>query len=253
MTRVERNQKTYKKTRKTKSKTGIKKIIKLILRDIIALVVGLVYILYNVLKFINNLIAKLFMKLPRIIRVFIIYSIIGYSIFITMNPQIKVKEVVKEEIIKVQLDKTNETNETKTIENKDVQVVQQSVNTCNLGNIECQIYNKGLEIGLTHEQAIIAVSISKHETGNFTSKAFKNKNNFGGVMCNTGLRTYNSFEDGMIGFINLLKNHYFDKGLNTIEQIGTKYCPVGASNDPNGQNQYWIPNVSKYYYEFLNK
>ena len=139
---------------------------------------------------------------------------------------------------------------------KETQTVQndmQASNACNLNEIECKIYNKAREVELTHEQAMMIVAISKHETGNWTSRAFKNKNNFGGVMCNTGLKQYSSLEEGLNGFVNLLKNRYFNRGLDTVDKIGAVYCPVGASNDPNGLNQHWIPNVTKYYNEYLQK
>ena len=31
-----------------------------------------------------------------------------------------------------------------------------------------------------------------------------------------------------------------------IESLGARYCPIGADNDPDGLNKYWIINV-KYY------
>lgn len=99
----------------------------------------------------------------------------------------------------------------------------------------------------------MVVSISAHETGYWTSEAFKVKNNFGGVMCKEGLRSYNSLESGLNSFVDLLTYNYFGKGLNTIEEIGAKYCPIGASNDPNGLNQYWVPRVTQIYNEYLQK
>ena len=119
-----------------------------------------------------------------------------------------------------------------------------------LNAIESDIYNKSVSIGLTHEQSILVVSISKHETGKWTSNAFINKKNFGGIMGTNGLKVYNSYEEGLSSFVNLLKNRYFDKGLNTIEQIGNVYCPIGCDND-NGTNQHWIPRVTQYYNEYI--
>lgn len=34
---------------------------------------------------------------------------------------------------------------------------------------------------MTDEQAYLLIAISRHETGNWSSSAFKNKNNFGGL------------------------------------------------------------------------
>jgi predicted metal-dependent phosphoesterase TrpH len=135
-------------------------------------------------------------------------------------------------------------------------IVEETKNTCQLSTeIECQIYNKAIEKELTHEQAILLVAISKHETGNWTSYNFKNKNNLGGLYNGSKgtFYSYESLESGIEAFVNLLKNRYFGKGLNTIEEIGNVYCPVGVSNDPNGLNQHWIPKVSQYYNNYLGK
>ncbi len=35
-----------------------------------------------------------------------------------------------------------------------------------------------------------------------------------------------------------------------IDYLGSRYCPVGADNDPNGLNKHWIPNVKKFQKRF---
>lgn len=35
-----------------------------------------------------------------------------------------------------------------------------------------------------------------------------------------------------------------------IQFLGSRYCPVGADNDPTGLNKYWVKNVYHYYHEF---
>lgn len=100
---------------------------------------------------------------------------------------------------------------------------------------------------MTKEQSLIVVSISAHETGYWKSALYKNKNNFGGITCSNGFASYESFEEGLNALVNLLQKYYFGQGLDTIEKIGAKYCPVGASNDPKGLNQYWVPNVTNIY------
>lgn len=95
----------------------------------------------------------------------------------------------------------------------------------------------------------LAVAISMHETGKYTSKAFKELNNVGGMMCNSGLREYTTLEEGIEAFVSNLKYNYIDEGLDTIEKIQPKYCPIGAKNDPNGLNKYWVSGVTKYYNE----
>ena len=107
-------------------------------------------------------------------------------------------------------------------------------------------------IALADEYGIdykLAIAISKHETGNYTSYAFKSLNNVGGMMYWDGnkmsLKSYNSLENGIIAFISNLKNNYIDLGLDTIEKIQVKYAPIGIND--NGTNQYWVNGVYNYY------
>lgn len=249
MTRVKRNRKKY----NNKLRLLIK-IIKWFLRNIICFIVGVLYIIYKILQFINNLVAKAFMKLPKLTRVIIIYSLILgclNGIYESNKQPLAMEESKEEKQMQVVIDLKQSDEDLKELTDFNDEVKEKTNKVCE-NEIACKIYNNAVSKGLTHEQALIVVSISKHETGNWTSKAFLNKNNFGGVMCRTGLKTYSNFDEGLDGFVNLLKNNYFAKGLNTIEQIGSKYCPIGANNDPTGVNKYWIPNVTKYYNDYLN-
>ena len=82
---------------------------------------------------------------------------------------------------------------------------------------------------------------------------YKKNKNLSGIYNNKEQKfySYENNDKGLQAFVNLLKNNYFGKGLNTIEKIGAKYCPVGASNDPKGVNQHWIPKVNQYYNNYL--
>lgn len=126
--------------------------------------------------------------------------------------------------------------------------------TCNLSNkTACKVYLRGLELGLTKEQSLIATAISVHETGWFKSTLYKNKNNFGGITAKKGFASYSTNEEGLDAFLTLLKKYYFGKGLNTIEKIGAKYCPVGAKNDPKGLNKNWVRVVTSLYNQFTKQ
>ena len=169
------------------------------------------------------------------------------------------EEEVAEEIV-TQEERTEVVEETvEIVETTEIIEIVEEIkeeNTCYLSTeIECKIYNKAIENEMTHEQAILLVAISKHETGNWTSYNFKNKNNLGGLYNGKEgtFYSYETLEKGIEAFVNLLKNRYFGKGLNTIEEIGNVYCPVGAKNDPNGLNKNWIPKVSQYYNNYLGK
>lgn len=253
-----KNEKTINgvKVVKRRKKRTFKRFIKQIIRNVVFFIVGMYWLIFKmILKTINNITTKLFKKLPYFLRAGVIYVMIVLSVMYIACPQVitKTEEVEKELVFMFERYEHQQYEEMKT-ELETLRLENQQARTIkSLNGIALDIYNKGLEVGLTHEQAILVVSISRHETGNWKSNAFINKNNFGGVMCNTGLKVYNNYNDGLNGFVNLLKNRYFDKGLDTIEKIGAVYCPVGASNDPTGVNVHWIPNVTKFYNEYLSK
>jgi hypothetical protein len=50
-----------------------------------------------------------------------------------------------------------------------------------------------------------------------------------------------------------LRAGYLSQGLRTIPQIGSKWAPIGASNDPTNLNSNWVKNVSKFYKELGGK
>ncbi|MGK9252359.1 glucosaminidase domain-containing protein [Paenibacillus humicus] len=91
-------------------------------------------------------------------------------------------------------------------------------------------------------------AIIQHETGNMTSSAAKNKNNFGGIMGSNGLRAFSSAEEGIEAVAKLLStNRYRGK---SIAEIGAIYAPVGAKNDPNGLNKAWVSGITKFYNQY---
>lgn len=46
-----------------------------------------------------------------------------------------------------------------------------------------------------------------------------------------------------------LRKGYLDEGLKTISQIGAKWAPQGAANDPTNLNSNWAKNVGRFYAE----
>lgn len=218
-----------------------------ILRDFSEL---LVYLIVLTIKFVYRLIfkfdgviAKLFMKLPRLQRAMLIWVLVinvGISIYDTFNiPQPKIIKKQKTETVAIVMPVHEE--ETKEIEVKE--------NVCSFDKVSCIIYNKANELGMSEREAIISIAIARWETGNYTSSAFLNKHNVGGMMGSKGLIQYSSLDEGVIKFLSNLKNNYFAIGLDTIEKIQQKYCPIGAKNDPNGLNKYWLNGVTNLYNE----
>lgn len=237
--------------RKNKEKNLLENIILFIIKNFVHLSSVIVYFVYLIIFNFDNLIIKLFKKLQRPVRVTIIYTMAIISIINVFdfynyrNFQIR-KIVTTEQKVQVAIVDKEVAEEPKEEPKKEK-------TKCSLNEIECKIYDRAIELGMTHDQALITLSISKHETGKWTSNAFKNKNNFGGVMKNGSLAIYKTQEEGLDAFITLLKNYYFGQGRTTIEKIGEKYCPVGASNDPKGINKNWIPKVTRYYEQYKEK
>lgn len=231
------------------------KLIKGLVKAFALVIAQIAKIIYLIIRAFNNLNAKLFMKMPRLVRVAIIYLLIGLSIFAFEKPRVLVKEVLSSSIVEQVETLENEIN----IQDNQITQQKQEIERLNvvvkLNDIEKKIYNTAINSELTHEQAILVIAISKHETGNWTSSLYKNNNNFGGIYNSKEKKfySYESNEKGLQAFVNLLKNNYFGKGLDTIEEIGAKYCPVGAENDPTGVNQHWVPKVTQYYNNYLGK
>lgn len=100
--------------------------------------------------------------------------------------------------------------------------------------------NYYLETGL---DPYLAVAIVLQETGcKWTcSKLVRNCNNIGGMKgspkCNGGsYRKYDSLEEGINGYLNMLYKNYYSKGLTTPELINPKYATSTT----------WSKNVNSY-------
>ncbi|MCU0695636.1 MAG: peptidoglycan-binding protein [Myxococcaceae bacterium] len=104
-----------------------------------------------------------------------------------------------------------------------------------------------LEAARTHDlDPRVLVAISKFETGNWTSAAFRNKNNAMGVSNARGPIAFARAEDSIERMARVLaspRGPY--RNATTIGQVGAIYAPVGASNDPNGTNGYWPRSVGR--------
>ncbi|WP_251554702.1 glucosaminidase domain-containing protein [Neobacillus muris] len=96
------------------------------------------------------------------------------------------------------------------------------------------------------DPALLA-AIAKHESANGKSMAASVKNNIAGMMGKNGLKTYESVEASIMDMARNLSKNYLAQGLTSIAQIGAKYAPVGAANDPTGLNNHWVAGVTKFF------
>ena len=202
------------------------------------LLVSLLYIILKSYMEFEKAFIKMWKMFPRWFkRVVILVMLVNISVLNDKAPEIIEKIITNIEIKEVYA----------------VKEIMVEPKKCEWGIYECAIYDTALEYGLNDEQAKIAVAITKHETGTYTSDIFKNKNNIGGLYNSSEkcFYTYGSVEDGIDAYIRNLKKGYFDEGLDTIEKIQGKYAPLNAANDPTGLNNNWINGVTYYYDELI--
>lgn len=90
---------------------------------------------------------------------------------------------------------------------------------------------------------ILFVSIMAHESSWGTSSAIRNNNNPSGQMNSSGIISYATLDEGIEATGRTLHNLVIERKLDTVEKLGSVYCPVGADNDPTGLNKNWVPTV----------
>lgn len=194
------------------------------------------------------------------------------------SPLKKIIKETKDEIenIKTQYEEDNTTaqetldSQRQELEELKAQRGQKAGEAENLGELAAAFENSELANGALADKAdlieglckeydidpYLVTAIMAHETGYGTSSAILNKNNPGGMMSSSGLITYNSLDEGIEAVIRNLSNNYVHQegnNLTTVSQIGAKYCPVGAANDPTGLNGNWIPAIVSIYNDLTGK
>lgn len=90
---------------------------------------------------------------------------------------------------------------------------------------------------------LLLVAIAGHES-RFGKSAYRPYNAWG-----WGGITFSSWAEGIEAVAKGLRTNYLDQGLTTISEIGAKYAPIGASNDPTNLNQHWTSGVGRFYAE----
>ena len=119
---------------KRRIKRNLKALPKNVVMSIIYILVALVYIIYAIVKFFDNLIAKLFMKIPRLIRVALIYTMVINTItniiLVSSNHNIELINPLSLEVIHL-----NSEQVTFDVEGEKVQ-------ECKFDSTSCLIYEK---------------------------------------------------------------------------------------------------------------
>lgn len=78
----------------------------------------------------------------------------------------------------------------------------------------------------TNVDTTVALSIGAAESGYYKVKYMLKCNNVFGGMNSKGLIKYRNIEYGVLSYVRLLSKNYYGKGLNTVSEIGKKYCPT---------------------------
>lgn len=90
---------------------------------------------------------------------------------------------------------------------------------------------------------VIFAAIMIHESAWGTSKAIREHNNPSGQMSSSVIIHYATLDEGIEATGRTLKNLIIERELQTVEALGSVYCPIGAANDPLGLNKNWVPAI----------
>lgn len=192
---------------------------------------------------------KVWVKVKKVLIIFGIGFMCGliYSnLFIRSDLIAKAETNENKEVIQIDQEEEKSLKSQKNAELESLKKIEELSNECTLDEVSCKIKKAAQDYGVDWR---LAVAISMHETGKYTSVAFNDNNNVGGNFRNGSLMVFENLDKGIDFFISNLKKNYIDLGLDTVEEISSKYAPIGAKNDPNNLNQYWVSGVYKYYNE----
>lgn len=196
---------------------------------------------------------KVWVKAKKVLIIFFIGFMCGlvYSnLFICSDLIAKAETNENKEVIQIDQEEEKPLKTQKNAELESLEKIEELSSECTLDEVSCKIKKVAQNYGVDWR---LAIAISMHETGKYTSVAFNEKNNVGGNFRNGSLMVFEDLDKGIDFFISNLKTKYIDLGLDTIEEISVKYAPIGAENDPNNLNQYWVSGVYKYYKELGGK
>jgi hypothetical protein len=116
-----------------------------------------------------------------------------------------------------------------------------------------------IDSGRKHDvDPVLLAAISRHETGNWTSKAFQ-RGNAMGISGSGGPRSFARAEDSIEKMAKQLASPTgYYKNADTLRQLWSIYAPSSATgtratNDPNNLNRHWGPAIDRYMTEIENR
>lgn len=101
----------------------------------------------------------------------------------------------------------------------------------------------------------LMVAIGQQESALGTAGIVKDHpyNYYGLTKAGGGWEEFSSWEEAISNQARYLNENYLSQGLTTIPQIGAKYAPVGAGNDPNNLNSNWVNGVQSHFDAISNQ
>lgn len=123
----------------------------------------------------------------------------------------------------------NPPDATQEAENEPVSVEKETVEPQDLSKLEptYEDANDQLLAEISRKNGVdelLAIGISRLETGNYTSSLFESGHNYGGMLGVDGYMRWDTMEEGAEAYIRLLA-WYRDQGMTTPEEMAEVYCP----------------------------
>lgn len=136
------------------------------------------------------------------------------------------------------------------------------------GNSKCEMWNAELIQAILPDRAgflvpsflrhaetwnlnpLFLIAISRHETANWRSNAFRNRGNAMGISNPSGVVNTSSHDESIrIAARSLGRPGGLYSAAVTLADVAAIYAPVGAANDPGKRNSYWPGLVARYWAE----
>ena len=141
---------------------------------------------------------KVWVKAKKVLIIFFIGFMCGlvYSnLFICSDLIAKAETNENKEVIQIDQEEEKSLKTQKKAELESLEKIEELSNECNLDEVSCKIKKVAQDYGVDWR---LAVAISMHETGKYTSVAFNDNNNVGGNFRNGSLMVFEDLDLSLI-------------------------------------------------------
>lgn len=130
--------------------------------------------------------------------------------------------------------------------------IKENVPTSPLNGKASNFVSSGKQ-GSVNPALLVAIGQQESQLGTTGEDGISKFNYYGRMSSEGELMQFVSWDNAIAEQGPYMNRMYLKDGLTTIVQIGSRYAPVGASNDPNNKNKKWIPGVTKFYNEITTR